>query len=312
MRKAVVLGIVVFALAGLVASAACAQAPRSWVSGLGDDANPCSRTAPCKTFAGAISKTAPGGEIDCLDPGGFGALTITRSITIDCTGTFGSVLVSGTNGIVVSGAGLVVTLRGLSINGSSGQGLSGIRVLSGAFLLIENVHVFGFGSGAAAAIDVEPNQAAAFALDIKDTTVNDNAGGAILIKPAGGATITASLTRVNTYTSVFGVRADDRAKITIINSVASNNANNGYLAVSAASPSEISVIDSVAAGNKINGIATSGAGATVRLVRTAVTDNATGINVAGGGTVSGSSPAGTLNAGNATPGAPNGAPVILQ
>src|SRR6202161_4850670 len=78
-----------------------AQATRTWISGVGDDANPCSRTAPCKTFAGAISKTATGGEINCLDPGGFGAVTITKSIIIDCTGTFGSVLVSGTNGIIV-------------------------------------------------------------------------------------------------------------------------------------------------------------------------------------------------------------------
>jgi len=87
----------------LLASApAHAQAPRTWVSGVGDDVNPCSRTAPCKTFAGAISKTATNGEIDCLDPGGYGAVTITKSITIDCTGTFGSVLVAGTNGITIN------------------------------------------------------------------------------------------------------------------------------------------------------------------------------------------------------------------
>src|SRR6188508_379392 len=95
-------------LAGLAftAAPAQAQATRTWVSGVGDDANPCSRTAPCKTFAGAISKTAAAGEINCLDPGGFGAVTITKSISIDCTGTFGSVLVSGTSGIVISGAGI--------------------------------------------------------------------------------------------------------------------------------------------------------------------------------------------------------------
>src|SRR4029078_5860907 len=89
------------ACAFLGVSPASAESTRTWVSGLGDDVNPCSRTAPCKTFAGAISKTLGGGEIDCLDPGGFGAVTITKSITIDCTGTFGSVLVSGTNGIIV-------------------------------------------------------------------------------------------------------------------------------------------------------------------------------------------------------------------
>src|SRR5262249_58817582 len=76
-----------------------AQATRTWISGVGDDVNPCSRTAPCKTFAGAISKTAAGGEINCLDPGGFGSVTITKSITLDCSGTFRSILSSGTNGI---------------------------------------------------------------------------------------------------------------------------------------------------------------------------------------------------------------------
>src|SRR5262249_58062915 len=86
----------------LLALPAHAQASRTWVSGVGSDANPCSRTAPCQTFAGAISKTAVGGEINCLDPGGFGAVTITKSITISCEGVTAGVLVSGTNGIVVS------------------------------------------------------------------------------------------------------------------------------------------------------------------------------------------------------------------
>ena len=83
----------------LPAAPAHAQASRTWVSGVGDDVNPCSRTAPCKTFAGAISKTALNGEINCLDPGGFGAVTITKSITIDCHEIFASILNSGTNGI---------------------------------------------------------------------------------------------------------------------------------------------------------------------------------------------------------------------
>src|SRR5260370_26997709 len=84
------------------ASISQAQATRTWVSGVGDDVNPCSRTAPCKTFAGAISKTAINGEIDVLDPGGFGAVTITKSITLDGTGTFGSILASGSNGININ------------------------------------------------------------------------------------------------------------------------------------------------------------------------------------------------------------------
>src|SRR3954465_2621874 len=79
-----------------------AQATRTWVSGVGDDINPCSRTAPCKTFAGAISKTAVGGEINAIDSGGFGSVTITKSITIDGSGVMASILASGTTGIIVN------------------------------------------------------------------------------------------------------------------------------------------------------------------------------------------------------------------
>src|SRR5664279_823389 len=103
------------AFASFQTTPAFAQATRTWVSGVGDDVNPCSRTAPCKTFPGAISKTAAGGEIDCLDPGGFGAVTITKSITIACEGTGeGGILVAGTNGVTVNaGPNDMVILRGL-------------------------------------------------------------------------------------------------------------------------------------------------------------------------------------------------------
>src|SRR5580765_6457297 len=108
------------AVAGVgFAAPASAQATRTWVSGVGDDVNPCSRTAPCKTFAGAISKTAAGGIINCIDPGGFGAVTINKSITIDCSNTMAGVLASGTNGINVN-TGLttdIVRLVGLDIEG---------------------------------------------------------------------------------------------------------------------------------------------------------------------------------------------------
>src|SRR5215211_6975279 len=110
----------------LVSSAAQAQATRTWVSGVGDDVNPCSRTAPCKTWAGAISKTAAGGEIDALDPGGFGAVTLTKSVTLDGTtgAGFGSILSSGVNGVNINDSltaspnTIIVTLRNLSINGA--------------------------------------------------------------------------------------------------------------------------------------------------------------------------------------------------
>src|SRR6187200_593932 len=95
----------------LGSSAAQAQATRTWVSGVGDDVNPCSRTAPCKTFAGAISKTAPGGEINCLDPGGFGAVTIIKAMTINCQHTEGGALAGGNGIIINAGVNDVVVLR---------------------------------------------------------------------------------------------------------------------------------------------------------------------------------------------------------
>src|SRR6185503_16288072 len=119
------------AMMGLMWGApAQAQATRTWISGVGDDANPCSRTAPCKTFAGAISKTAAGGEIDCLDPGGFGGVTVTKSITIDGAGTMGSILAAGTNGINVNDSAtaspnsIIVNVRNLSIQGTGPTGAS--------------------------------------------------------------------------------------------------------------------------------------------------------------------------------------------
>jgi len=131
----------------LGSSMAFAQATRTWVSGVGDDVNPCSRTAPCKTFAGAISKTAPGGEISVLDPGGFGGVTITKSLTISGVGVNASILGAGVNGIVINaGVNDVVTLHNLQINGA-GTGLIGIRFFAGGALVMEDVRVWGFATG---------------------------------------------------------------------------------------------------------------------------------------------------------------------
>src|SRR5262245_61927828 len=139
-----ILAIAVFSLA--ISSVAQAQASRTWVSGVGDDANPCSRTAPCKTFAGAISKTANCGEISVLDPGGFGAVTITKSVTINGDGTLAGILASLVNGVIVNAtANDVVTLRSLSINGFC-NGINGVRFLAGKHLKIENCTIYGFAT----------------------------------------------------------------------------------------------------------------------------------------------------------------------
>src|SRR6266567_2463240 len=147
-RKLLFYVLTVFVLFITCSSLAHAQATRTWVSGVGDDVNPCSRTAPCKTFAGAISKTATGGEINVLDPGGFGAVTITKAITISSEGFEAGVLVSGTNGIVVNtpNANDVVVIRGLDIEGL-GTGLSGIKVLTGGNVYVEKCTINRFSIG---------------------------------------------------------------------------------------------------------------------------------------------------------------------
>src|SRR5579864_2169123 len=164
-------------------SVASAQATRTWVSGVGDDANPCSRTAPCKTFAGAISKTAVNGIIDCLDPGGFGAVTITKSIMIDCDAGPGGVLVSGTNGIVITGGAMTVTLRSLNIDGIGGSGVNGILINnSGAVIVhIIDVNIVGFSQNG---ISVATS-ANAF-ITVRDTQIHDNAQAGISTTTSSG------------------------------------------------------------------------------------------------------------------------------
>ena len=158
-----------------------AQATRTWVSGVGDDANPCSRTAPCKTVAGAISKTATGGEISILDPGGFGAVTITKSITIDGGGVIGSMLSSATNGIIVNAPDGLVTIRNFSINGAGTTlGINGIRVIAVKRLAVENCILSNFSDKG---IDI--NSTTAADIMISNTTIH-NAGDGISMGGAGG------------------------------------------------------------------------------------------------------------------------------
>lgn len=178
--------LLVAALFAIAASPAMAQATRTWVSGVGDDANPCSRTAPCKTFAGAISKTAAGGEIDVLDPGGFGTLTITKSITIRAQGAIGSVLASGNVGILINaGANDRIELDGLDINGVSNSvaaGTSGVRVVSARDVVITNTTIRNFAN-----FGVEVNATPQVRVTLDHSTVMNNGTG-ISVSPAATAT----------------------------------------------------------------------------------------------------------------------------
>jgi hypothetical protein len=240
---------------------ACSQATRTWVSGNGDDANPCSRTAPCKTFAGAISKTAPGGEIDALDPAGYGALTITKPITIDGGGgQVASVLVAGTNGIVVqAGANDSVILRNLNINGVSqggNGGLNGIRFLSGRALFVENCNIFGF---ALIGIDINLNMAGqATRVYISDTTLSATSAGGIHARNAGnqGPVLVSIVRSTLSQTGGAAVWAD-------------GNGGTG--------PINITLSDSLVTGSATGVLASAGPGdAIVRVFRSSIVNNSGG------------------------------------
>ncbi len=183
----------------LTISSAVQAQTRTWVSGVGDDFNPCSRTAPCKTFAGALSKTAAGGEIDALDPGGFGAVSPNKSITIDGTqgAGFGSILASSTTGVTINDGltatpnTIVVTLRNLSINGG-GTGLRGVRFISGKSVSLENCVIFDFKGSPGHGVDII-NTGGDAQVTIKNTIIHDNNGSAINLGPSNVAGTSATL-----------------------------------------------------------------------------------------------------------------------
>lgn len=202
-----------------------AQATRTWVSGVGDDVNPCSRTAPCKTFAGAISKTATGGEIDVLDPGGFGAVTITKPITIDgSTGAIGSILASGVNGININATTGQVILRNLSINGAGATlGINGINILSGANVQIEHCAIMFFSN---AGINVAAGANAS--VSVRDTTIVNAATGVELANTAGTAFLTMFNSSVS-FSSAAGLQVTNGGIANVSNSTFSNNPGTALL-----------------------------------------------------------------------------------
>src|SRR5947209_3792450 len=222
MRRITILAMTAAFLFPLIATApAHAQATRTWVSGVGDDANPCSRTAPCKTFAGAISKTAAGGEINCLDPGGFGAVTITKSITINCHDVFGSVLVSGTNGINIqadNAAAPRVRLRNLNVTGITGLGLNGIRITgattSTTVVVLEDLMIDGFSQRG-----ISDERSGGGKLFVLNSTIRDNGAAGVGVVPGAAVAIAASLNNVRVFRSALGLSTGNGSQVTVNNSV---------------------------------------------------------------------------------------------
>ena len=278
-----------------LSAAARAQAPRTWVSGVGEDVNPCSRTAPCKTFAGAISKTSAGGQINVLDAGAYGAVTITKAITIDASGNFAGVLATlGSNAITVNaGANDIVVLRGLTVDGN-GTGANGIRFLAGAALYVENCVIRAFRANTAGnghGITFIP--AAAAELYVTDTVISDNGtgsnGGGILIKPTGTGSTKSVFNRVEIVNNIFGLRVDGAASTgantaTVKHSSASGNTNASIIAVSNGASTQVMVHGSTLSGNGF-GPRADGSNAIFRFGGSIVTGNGTGVSAVNTGQV---------------------------
>ncbi len=195
----------------LLSAPAAAQSTRTWVSGVGDDVNPCSRTAPCKTFAGALAVTSAGGEVNCLDSAGFGTATITKAVSIVCDTVEAGVLVStGVTGLTVAaGPTDSVTISGIDFQGSAGPA-SGVSFVSGGSLRVANSHFRGFTS-ASYAISIAPTNTAS-TVALENISVSDGVNG-ILVSPASNANVNFSLKHATVQNnSTVGLRIDTTGK----------------------------------------------------------------------------------------------------
>jgi hypothetical protein len=271
-----ILAVAIFTLA--VVSVAQAQATRTWVSGVGDDVNPCSRTAPCKTYAGAISKTAKDGEISTLDPGGFGAVTITKSITINGGNGgqgYGSSLASLVNGIIVNitdpaDVRKSVKLDWLNINGAS-TGLDGIRWVAGNTLHIENTLIDGFtGDGVDVAFSALNNTA----FSMRNVTIRNCVGAGV--KMNANTTGTTGFTFNNIQITKCGnaIDAQNGSRGTVTSSTLALSTN-GVSATEGASNTEVNLVDTTISSN-VTGINVAG-GAVARIARCLITQNVTSL-----------------------------------
>jgi hypothetical protein len=260
---------------------------RTFVSAHGSDANACTLLAPCKTFAAALAQTTAGGIIDVLDPAGYGAVTITKSITINGRDWASILVTSGATAITINaGASDVINLRGLIIDGA-GSGDTGIVFNSGGTLNIQNSVIRRFtGAG----IFFKPPTSGK--LFVSDTLVADNTLNGIGLFPSGPSTVTAMLNRVELDSNFSGLLADGTnslggaIKVTVADSVAANNANIGFVSSSAAGLAVTSVmLVRCVAVNNGTGVKADGTPATLRSAQSTVTGNATGWIAANGGTL---------------------------
>jgi hypothetical protein len=287
-RARCALGLIGGLMLACASHSASAQATRTWVSGVGDDVNPCSRTAPCKTFAGAISKTATGGEINALDGGGFGAVTITKSMTIDGRAAMASILGAGTNGINVNltssptDPSPKVIIRNIDINGV-GTGIKGINFIGAGRLHLENVRIYGFSQQG---IYFAPNvYAAAADLTLNDVSVRENAQAGVLV-----TTVSPNMAFVTIRNSSLennglkGIRVLDGSFVSIVDSTISNNGI-GIEANGLSRSTSLILDGATVVGNGQQGVLAVGGLAVVRATNSTISHNNVAVQSSGGGQI---------------------------
>jgi hypothetical protein len=275
---------------GLHVAPAQAQLARTFVSSLGNDANDCGRPTPCRTFQRAHDNTLGNGEITVLDPGGYGAATITKTISIinDGVGEAGALVSGGFTGITISaGVNDKVSPRGLTIKGIGFGGGNGIVFNSGKSLTVENCAIRNLTSVSGVAlsgigIQFVPN--ASSGLAVSNTLVADSSFHGILVAPSGSGTVNAVFSQVETYnnagTGIFvksSTNSTGTTNATVVDSVAANNGA-GF---SVESPFPLQpvarlLLDQSVAANNGTGVFSNGANAFALISRSTLSGNASG------------------------------------
>jgi hypothetical protein len=258
-------------LAGGARQVAVAQAARTWVSAVGDDANPCSRTGPCRTWTGAIAKTAVAGEIDVLDPGDFGAANITKPLTLDGAGVLAitrRVVVTLTSGRPDD----VVVLRNMSIQ-SDGTPGSGITINSNTAVQVEDSSISGFDTHG---IDFEPTQGAP-ALFVSNCEIHDNGNAGIYTFAQNGSAALLTVDGAELSNNAFGLNTRGTSFVIIRNSVLSGNTSVG-LQVQGVVGSGLTTVGAIHVQASLNatGVLVQGGG-NLRMTDVSVFDNAVGL-----------------------------------
>jgi hypothetical protein len=259
----------------------------SYVSNTGNNANDCATPATaCSNFVGALAKTANEGEIDCVNSGNYlGVLIITQSVTIDCSGSVGF----STGNTTINGTGIVVRLRGLTIN-SEGFGESGIDAQNVGTLYVENCVITNFnndsGDNQPPYLGIRFRPSANSRLFVTDTIISNNGtyggatGGGISVAPTSGATAAVTLDGVKLLNNVYGMGLNSTGGTivgTLRHSTISASNITGLVAYGGGSPIFWTVDGSSITNNYTSGIQTLGSGVNLQIGNSTITGNSTGV-----------------------------------